>query len=396
MMRGKYCRRSRALNGAMQAIDALLTACRPLCRRGGAIAPPRRLLISDIAHLGDLVVATSILPVIKSAFPECQIGFLVGSWARPVLQNHALVDHIHILDHWVANRDALSRQDKMRRYRQTRRQALREVKAAKYDAALELFWNFPNTLPFLWQARIPTRIGYGSGGFGPLATHCLDFDERLLHAAQRHLALAKTLGATETDLARAAPILPPVSDEDAATLDQALVSAGPGGKEYVVFHVGAGGTLKVWPALKWRALAEQFVEAGTRLVFTGAGDKDQALIDEITENLSGCVNLCDRLNWGAFVAAIKRARLLVCVDTVAGHIAGATQTPCAVLMTGQNPYLWHPLGQRHQILMRPVPCAPCHRGLGCADMECLRDVEVEQVYQAGMALLKVEPRFESV
>ncbi len=387
VMRGSYCRRSRALNLAMRAADTALTFSRPRRSRGGKIAPPRRLLISNVAHLGDLVVATSLLPVLKSAFPDCKIGFLIGSWGRPVLEGHPLVDYLHILDHWGANRSPAPRRDKLRRYFKTRRRALWEVKAARYDAAIDLCWSFPNTLPFLWEANIPVRVGYGSGGGGPLATHCLSFDDRPLHVAARHLALVQALPVGEQDLSRAAPILAPVSAADKAALDRELSAAGIGPGGYMVFHAGAGGNLKVWPAAQWRLLAQRWLADGFPLVFTGFGDTDAARIAEITAGLDGCVNLCSRLPWGGFVEVITRARLLICVDTVAGHVAGAVGTPCAVLTTGQSPYLWHPLGMSHAVLTHPVPCAPCHRGLGCAGMECIREVEAEQVYQEGCALL---------
>ncbi len=392
VMRGKYCRRHHLVNFAMGCVDALLEIGLPLRARGGLVAAPRRLLISNMAHLGDLTVTTALLPALKSAFPNCRIGFLVGSWARPVLQGHPLVDDIHILDHWAANRAPLPRREKFAQYRRTRRQALREVRAAGYDAALDLHWSFPNTLPFLWQARIPARIGYGSAGWGPLATHALPFDARPLPVTERHRALLRALPVEEGDLARAVPTLAPVRAADAAALEEALGAGGLGGDDYVVFHVGAGLALNAWPTAKWRALAERMAADGQRLVFTGAGERDKALIAEITEGLRGCLSLCDRLNWGRFTAAIARARLLVCVDTVAGHIAAATGTPCAVLVTGRNPYLWHPRAPGVRVLLHPVPCAPCHRGLGCAGMECIRALEVERVYQAGLALLDANER----
>ncbi len=387
VMRGSYCRRSRSLNLAMQAADTALRFVRPLRKREGTIAPPQSLLIANFAHLGDLVVATTLLPVIKNAFPNCKIGFLAGSWGRPVLDGHPLVDRIHILDHWAANRSSAPRRDKLRRYADTRRQALREVQAARYDAAIDLGWSFPNSLPFLWKAHIPVRVGYGSGGGGPLATHCLDFDTRPLHAAARHLALLREFPVSEQDLDQAAPVLPPVGVADQAALDWELSQAGLRRSGYMIFHAGAGGSLKVWPVSKWRSLARRWLDDGVAIVFTGAGEKDAARIAEITAGFSGCLSLCDRLSWGSFTEAIARARLLVCVDTVAGHIAGAVGTPCAVVMTGQNPYLWHPLGVKYRVLSAPVPCSPCHRGLGCVGMECIRDVEAEQVYQEGRALL---------
>ncbi len=390
IMRGSYCRRSKALNFAMQAADFALSVSRPLRTQGGTIQPPSRMLIANVAHLGDLVVATALLPVLKSAFPACKIGFLIGSWARPVLNNHPLVDTVHILDHWATNRASVPRRAKIRRYFQTRRQALREVQAVCYDAAVDLCWSFPNTLPFLWQAQIPVRIGYRSGGGGPLATHALDFDARELHVSERHLDLVRLLPVREQDVVLAAPVLAPVSEVDAAAWQREKQAAGLTPGAYLVFHAGAGGTLKVWPASKWRALAQQWLAAGAQIVFTGAGDKDAALIAEITTGLSGCINLCGRLSWDGLVAAITQAQLVICVDTVAGHIAGAVGTPCAVITTGQSPYLWHPLGRRHQVLTHSVRCMPCHRGLGCAEMECIRDINVEQVYQAGQALLRAE------
>jgi ADP-heptose:LPS heptosyltransferase len=386
VMRGRYCRRSRALNGAMQAADLMLSAGRPLAKHGGPIQPPKRLLIANTAHLGDLVVATALLPVLKSAFPECKIGFLIGSWARCVLEGHPLVDDIHILDQWASNRAAAPRRDKQRRYFQTRREALREVKAARYDTAIDLSWNFPNALPFLWQARIPVRIGYRSGGGGPLATHSLNFDARDLHVSERHLALMRLLPVDEEDLAKFMPMLAPIRAADHADWERKMQAAGLTRGNYAVFHAGAGGSLKVWPAAKWRLLTQRWLDAGSTVVFTGSGEKDAALIDEITAGLSGCVNVCGQLGWGGLVAAITQAGLIVCVDTVAGHIAGAVGTPCAVIMTGQNPCLWHPMGQSHQVVTHPVPCAPCHRGLGCAEMECIRGVEIEQVISAARAL----------
>lgn len=393
LMRGRYCRRHRLLNLAMQTVDTLLSACLPFRRRGGVIAPPRRLLISNLAHLGDLVTATSVLPVLKSAFPDCRIGFLAGSWARPVLQDHPLVDDIHILDHWAANRAIVPRREKMRQYSRTRRQALREVRAACYDVALDLSWNFPNTLPFLWQAKVPARVGYASSGFGPLATHCLEFDTRPLPVFARYLALVRELPVESKDTAHAIINLPPVRAADREALGRELQSCKQqneqdSGSDYFVLHVGAGLGLNSWPQPQWRTLAEKLVGKNKRLVFTGSGARDAALIEEITHGLAGCVNLCGQLSWGGFVAAISGARLVICVDTAAAHIAGAVRTPCAVIVAGRNPYLWHVPSEECEVVTFPVPCAPCHRGLGCSGMECIRSVEVGQVYEAARVLLE--------
>ncbi|MDQ2798278.1 MAG: glycosyltransferase family 9 protein, partial [Armatimonadota bacterium] len=291
------------------------------------------------------------------------------------------------------NRADISRRAKFQRYLQTRRTALQQIKAVGYNVAFDLYWNFPNTLPLLWQAKIPMRVGYESAGFGPLATHCLEFGDKRLPASQRFLDLVKTLPLSESDMVKQAPVLPPLGEQasGAAVLEQELSAAGLSGKGYLVFHVGAADSFREWQACRWRELAERFIAQGYPVVFTGAGERDQAQIIEITEGLSNCINVCSRLEWAGFVATIARAQLLICVDTVAGHVAAATRTPCAVITAGRWPYLWRPMGPQVRVLMHPIPCAPCHRNDGCDGMECIQNTNVETVYQAGLAGLASKP-----
>lgn len=389
LMRGRYCIRNPAYNALLGGLDALLSCLTVTQRRDFPVQKPRRILLCNIAHLGDVVVATSILPVLREAFPEAEVGFLAGSWAQPILSAHPGVTRVHFLDHWMLNRAALSKQEKLRRYLRTRKQALREIRAAGYDAAIDLMWNLPNTLPLLYQARIPVRIGYGSGGFGPLATHCLPLRDDRLHVTQRHLALLKVLPLGALAGVPLIPELPPPSAAAVAAAACAFQAASvqfqPHG--YLVFHVGTGASLKEWSPEKWRALAKRLAGPDRIIAFTGSGARDHALIAQSMDGLSYCVNLCDHLPWSSFVAAISQARLVVCVDTVAAHVASAMGTPCQVLFCGQWPYLWRPLGPESRILMEPVPCAPCHRSSGCTGMECLRSVTVKTVSEAAQALL---------
>ncbi len=391
-VRGKYSIRNPFANFLFRCLDGLLVlAVRPSFNKRRQSAPPQRILISNIAHLGDVIMATALLPVLKRAYPEAEIGFLAGSWSRSILQDHPLVDSVYVLDHWAHNRAGITKRQKIQQYLRTRRTALREVKAARYDAAIDLYWNFPNTLPLLWQAKIPVRIGYESGGFGPLATHALEFGDKRLPASQRFLDLVKVLPQVEADPVALRPVLPPPAIEDVLALEAELRASNAEAKDYVVFHLGAADSFRDWPAPKWRELAGLLTAAGKTLVFTGTGAKDEARIREVTDGLSGCVDLCGRLPWDGFVAAIAQAQLLVCVDTVAGHVAAATQTPCVVLTAGRWPYLWRPLGPQSRVLTHEVPCAPCHRNNGCGGMECLRELSVAEVFRAAAPFLAAPP-----
>jgi len=387
-MRGHYSIRNPAANASLRALDAtlrLLVRARPV---SGPVAAPRRILISNIAHLGDVIVATSVLPALHAAYPQAEFGFLIGSWSLPVLEGHPLVTRRHVFDHWMQSRASAPRREKWRVHRRTRAPALREIRAVGYDLAIDLYWNMPNTLPLLWQARIPVRVGYGSAGFGPLATHCLELSEARDHVLERHRVLLGLLLVDAHCLSLMRPTLPPASSQTLADVTARLREMGVNQENYVVFHPGASARFKEWPEQKWRALALGLTGAGCDIVFTGHGASEEAMIQRIIRGVPGCASLCGRISWQGVVGVIQQARLLACVDTVAGHIAGAVGTPSAVLTAGPSPYLWKPTGAPSRVLMAPVPCAPCHRNYGCTGMECLRDLDVEQALDACSRLIR--------
>ena len=102
-LRGKYLVRNAAANRLLASLDYLLGR---MCRRPAPPAPgaPRRILLANGAHLGDVLLSTAVLPAIKTAFPDAEIGFLIGSWSREVLADHPLVARLHFVDHWKLNR----------------------------------------------------------------------------------------------------------------------------------------------------------------------------------------------------------------------------------------------------------------------------------------------------
>lgn len=378
--------RHRGFNFLFRSMDVVLSAASALTRRAPPPRPVRRVLIANGAHLGDIVLSTAVLPVIKAAYPDARIGMLVGSWAGPVVQGHALLEWVHSVDHWRLNRAALPLKDKIATWWRSRRRALHEIREVDYDVAIDLYFYFPNSIALLWQAGIPQRIGYTSAGLGPLLTSALDIDmtTNLRSIVELHLDLVcqmPGIGAPRIDLAL--PNIP-----RAAVDVQTIV--GPG--EYVVLHIGSGSALKDWPESSWAVLARELLAQGHRLVLTGTGAREKEKIERFRLEVPETLDLCDRLKWKEFVEVIARARLLVASDSVAAHIASAVDTPAVVTGHGMtNLHLWRPACPRAKVLMHPVPCAPCYRNAGCASMTCLRELAPSVVYAEAYRLMAAAP-----
>lgn len=358
----------------VRIVDALLDLFK-IARKSPPVGKPNRILISNAAHLGDVVIATAVIPVIKELYPQARIGFLVGSWSKNIVAGHPDVSWIHTSDHPKISRSKEGKLVKYFQYFRQKRKTLHDIREVGYDVAVDLYPCFGNTIPLLWQAGVPVRIGYTSGGFGALLTHSLDWHNENKHVAAYHLALLGFIGGREE-------LHGQLLKYDIPQCHLGTVGTNTKGN-YLLFHMGAGAIHKNWLPEKWRILALRLVNEGWQIVFTGSGVEENNDIEFVAKGIDNCLNLCGKLNWSEFVETIRNARIVVSVDTVAGHIAAALKRPIIVLANGvTNINHWRPLGEKVSVISHPLECENCLKPDGCIGMDCIRNIEVDVVYAA--------------
>jgi heptosyltransferase-2 len=370
---GYYAQNPR-LAATLFAWDAL---CKLLPKRmGRSDRGIRRVLIANWAHLGDALIASSLVSLLQACLPGVQIGFLAASWGRAAVENFSGIRWLHTVDHWRLSRHRTSLWHKLSVYIESRHKALREIRCVGYDAAIETYHLFPNSASLLWQAGIPRRVGYRSSGGGPLFTDALPWIPADRHITEYHRDLLRAL------LGPTSFIPPPAMPEiDRRTTDAPDIS----GLEppYVVMHMGAGSPLREWPEWKWIELASALAHDGNRIVFTGRGEREARSIGRVCQSSGSGIDLCDRLEWIEWVELIRGARLLVGLESSAGHVAAATHTPSVLIYSGMtNTAQWRPLTADCEALRYPTSCAPCYRSRGCPSMACVREVDVRQVLES--------------
>jgi ADP-heptose:LPS heptosyltransferase len=332
---------------------------------------PEKILLSNIAHLGDLVIATSVLPIIKKKFPKTEIGFICSSASRELIKNHHLIDKVYFLDHWKLNRTNSSFLKKFVRYFVMRFKIVRKLKKEKYDVAIDLYYYFPNTIYLFWKAKIPIRIGYTSGGFKNFLTHRLNWKNENKHVSEYQFNLLKFLGVDLDEMKNLKLTLP---------LFLLKIKTIQLPENYVIFHIGAGHLKKMWDLKKWKKLTDYLIKKGIKIVFTGKGKEENKQIDLIIENQENCINLCDKLNLLEMIGIIQKAKMIVCVDSLILHVASALQKKTIVIYSSINNY-------RHWVLkkewifpvIKNLKCCPCYLKNGCKPMDCLNKITVEDV-----------------
>lgn len=380
-MRGRYLIRNRPKAAAIGMMDALLAV---LPRASAAVpADPERILVANWAHLGDVTTSLGALRALRARWPQARIGMIVGSWGRAAVEGTGLVDDIHVIDHWMANRSAGTSRDKRGRYAETRSVALRAIRAARYEIGIDLYPFFPPAHPLFRTAGIPVRVGYTSGGFGPLLSHPVPWRDEERPMADQYRDLLDRL--TPDRPFDASLFQPHRERETLAPLPEHVREARP----YLVIHPGAGSPTRHWGVERWRSVMARLRREAPmyRIVLTGAGADDQALTGALAGDAPGTIDLAGRATWEEFTSVLADAALVICPDTATGHVAALFDVPTVVIFTGTNsPAKWAPYGQQVSVLVRPVRCAPCNRA-GCEAMACFLGVEPDEVVDAALARL---------
>lgn len=348
-LHGRYLATNPALRALLAASDLVFAPGRP--GRHSAIPRPRRILLCINGHLGDAVIATGAIESLANALPDSEIGVLLPSWSRAVLEGDSRIRHVHTIDHWHTSRASESPGAKWRAYRHSRRRALSEIRSINYDAAVDLYDHFPNAALLLWRAGIPVRIGFDAAGFSALYSHPVAWPDDERHTAERQRLLLSVLLPTLQPVAEPRSSLPPASSDSERRIGSLLAAHDVTPDSFVVLHPGAGAPEKEIAPSRWRHLAERLTADGETVVITGRGAREKETSLAIARDLPRCIDLCDSLDWSDFVQLLRAARAVVSLDSVAGHVAAAVGTPSLTLWTSSSsPDHWRPLGPSNVVV----------------------------------------------
>lgn len=226
---------------------------------------PRRILICNGAHLGDVVMTLPAFKAVRDAFPRSEIGLLIGSWSVPIVQNTGLYNNLHILDSVRHNRG----KNAVMRIAQFVRQSvavIKEIKAKNYDVAIDIYPHFPNSIFTIYAARIPIRCGFTSGGGGAFLTHQVrwQYEGKPMGRCGRNLFTALWPNSAIAQN----PLEPCYPGQPRAPLPPTLFT-----KKYIAIHTGTGAAHKEWPEAHWTRLIDDLLQSGFHIAMLGAGDR---------------------------------------------------------------------------------------------------------------------------
>lgn len=330
------------------------------------MAEYKNILASALVNLGDVVLTTAAVALIKKNFPDARVTMLVKAAAREAVENNPVVDDVIVFD-YRAKKNSFTEMQKM----------AKEIYRRQFD----LYISFdrkarPALLAFL--ARIPVRVG-GDRIFGNkksrvtwLYTDTVKITHDLDATLQCDTYKAVVRGFFDAK-GETYPVMARVGDTDWRKADEFFARfGGDGGTKKIALCVKGTFALKTWPKEYFAAVvAELFARHGADFFIVGAkGDRDYAdeVIALIKEKAAGVsvLNFCGETTLAELAALFAKCDLLLTVDTGGAHVAAAMGAPMVVMYGCTSPERWHPINDSARVLWTHEPCCPCSvRENGC-------------------------------
>lgn len=340
------------------------------------------ILVYSFANLGDVLLSTAAVALLKKSYPQAKISMMVKPPAAGLITNNPLVDEVIIFD-----------KEKVHTFKEQLR-FVKRLKAHHFDLAISLDGK-PRAGLLAWLARIPTRVG-PDRLFGEiphwvtrLYTHTIrmpiDIADRLQVINFQDIVRSFT-GSDQS----AHPVMAVPTDEEEAKA-QRLIEGLPRAQYWIVLCVKGTFELKDWPQEHFAALIDALVSRYEAAFFIIGAPGDRAYADQVIALAKTPVaNFCGQTSLGELAALLKLVSLFITVDTGAAHIAATTGVPMVEIFGCTSPRRWYPQSDVATVVSHNLSCCPCaHRADGCPNGKaCLMEITVDEVLAAIDNVLK--------
>jgi len=348
-----------------------------------------RILIIRLRSIGDIVLLTPALHLLKAWRPDLVVSVLVETRFRELLEGNPDVDEILFPGEGPIEAA-------------TRLSVALALRRKKFAVCINLHGG-PTSRFLTRMCGARTKVGFEH--FRSAQHYQIQVpDARLilnqptLHTAEHQACAFFYLGLPRQEIPRARIF---VSAEDKAWWKQRRAHLGLApGQEYVLVHPTALYATKQWAPKNFAQLSAALErDRGLKPVFS-CGPGEGAVLDAI-QNASGSpLRRLESRRLGQLAAALNEARLFVGNDSGPAHLAAALSRPLVVIFGSSSSAIWGPWPRQTsdppaRVVQNFYDCNPCpgDRCYRFERPECILSVSLEQVKSAAEAVLAQRPEW---
>ena len=338
-----------------------------------------KMLIIRFSSLGDVILTTPVIGVLKTKFPQSRIFFLTKAQYGDILRNDPRIFSLMEFDPRGRHKGFSGFMS-----------LVSELRSYDFDLLVDLHANLRS-----FFVRHPTKskikLKYNKRWLSRfLMVHCKFLKTKAIHTADSYLRVLKKM---QMNISEKNPSIF-LSQDDVEFSDHFLLEQKVKKDDIIVgVHPGARWETKRWDEGKFEQACQALIDRDNCKIMLLGDAGDEELIENISKDIPNAKLIkAVGLPTGRFMSLIKQCNCLVTNDSGPMHIASALQVPVMAIFGPTHPRLgFSPVGSKNMVLCANVKCSPCslHGEKRCSKKSrfCMDLIGPEMVVEAVEGLL---------
>jgi len=325
---------------------------------------PEKILIIKLQALGDILMTTPAIRLLKQNHPEVLIDHLVFETYIDVTQNNKHINRVIPVNKKKVNFKRILYVFRI----------LTAIRNARYDVIINFHPN--KTIRFASKLFGAKKIFHTKPNMNEIRRYNgIVFQEVIsknfegIKVGIDDLALDFFINDEK------------VSDYFKKFLANEFICIQPGGG----INLGESSTIRRWPVECYIDLIKLIRKQSSIPILLTGNTHDYEIAHAIQKESAGVTNVCGKTNLNELAFLFSKSRLNISGDTGAMHLASTTKTPLIALFGPTDPSKVLPRKADITLIRSTLGCVPCYFGVfeGCKTglENCMKDIPVETVFE---------------
>lgn len=350
----------------------------------------KKILVAKLRHHGDVLLSSPVFTLLKKHYPSASIDAYLYKETYPMLEEHPAIDGFILYDK--------KKKSPLKKLFYEMK-ILWTIRRKKYDLVINLTEGDRGALAAK-ISKAPFRVGFdpenaGMKGKKEFYTHIARHCHGIRHTVERNLDVLRAIGIFPKEEERELTFVISKKEED---LIQALLEENEiDPANFFLVHPVSRWLFKCLPEETMASIVSYLASLGGKVILTASNDEKEKAMNEKIAKLANSKNVVDfsgKVSLKGLGALIKKANLLVCVDSVPLHLASALKSPVLALFGPTSEKNWAPWKNPYaRVFVKNHPCRPCYMpGCGgCGISDCLESMTASEVIKEIESLLQTLP-----
>ena len=331
---------------------------------------PRRILVCQQRQLGDVLLATPAIELLKKRFPQAELHVFTEKKCEPLLRHNPHIDAFHLIDKQAGFLGQIA--------------FYRRVAKLGFDLVIN-FQQLPRCRMMAWFSHAPVRLSFRTTAWNNrIYTHTVPEQEG--YASFSKVSLLEGLGIHW----QGEPPRMWLTQEEKNLAGGLLEQCGLAqGQKLITIDATHRRPSKRWPLENYAGLIDLLgaFDPGLRFfLLRGPGE------DEEVGRLRSLCRYPERVfipdhapEIRISAACIQKAVLHIGNCSAPQHMAVACGTP-SLTLTGSSGTSWTYPGPMHAHLYAGLACSPCSK-IECGDMRCMTLITPRMAFDKAASML---------